>query len=65
MQRDLTVKSKGVEGKNETPFVRMKGDSGTTLKLNVASKAELDNFQIDETFTVKIVKEQQELEPET
>ena len=65
MQRDLTVKSKGVTGKNETPFVVLKGDAGTKLKLMLTDKSQLDEFGIDECFTVKIVVEQQKLEAET
>ena len=63
MQRDFKVVSKGLKGKkNQTPFVTLQTLEGEKLTLHLESKQQLDEFEIDQAFTVKIVEgEQQQL----
>ena len=63
MQRDFKVVSKGLKGKkNQTPFVALQTLEGEKLTLHLESKQQLDQFEIDQAFTVKIVEgEQQQL----
>jgi len=63
LQRDFKVVSKGLKGKkNQTPFVTLQTLEGEKLTLHLESKQQLDQFEIDQAFTVKIVEgEQQQL----
>jgi len=62
MQRDFKVVSKGLKGKNETPFVILVSLENEKLILYLESPAQLTQFEIDQEFTVKIVEgEQQKL----
>jgi hypothetical protein len=63
LQRDFKVVSKGLKGKkNQTPFVTLQTLEGEKLTLHLESKQLLDEFEIDQAFTVKIVEgEQQQL----
>jgi len=63
LQRDFKVVSKGLKGKkNQTPFVTFQTLEGEKLTLHLESKQLLDEFEIDQAFTVKIVEgEQQQL----
>jgi len=59
LQRDFKVVSKGLKGKDETPFVTMVTVEGEKLTLYLESKQQLDQFEIDQEFTVKIVEGEQ------
>jgi hypothetical protein len=62
LQRDFTVVSKGIKGKNKTPFVTLQTLEGEKLTIHLENKQQLDEFQIQQDFTVKIVEgEQQQL----
>ena len=61
MQKDLEVKSKGVSGKDDTPFIAMQGNDGTRLKLILSDESELSQYEIGDIVTMKFVKEQQKL----
>lgn len=61
MQRSLIVKSKGVVGKAEVPYVVLKDDRGTVLNLKLNVESELEDYPIGGILTVKIVNEQQTL----
>ncbi len=55
MERDLKVSSKGLKGKHhEQPFVTMTNDDGEKLELRLEGKELLDNYDIEQEFTVKI-----------
>jgi hypothetical protein len=56
MQRDFKVVSKGLKGKNETPFVILVSLEDEELILYLESPAQLTQFEIDQEFTVKIVE---------
>jgi len=56
MQRDFKVVSKGVKGKNKTPFATLVSLEGEKLTLYLESPAQLAQFEIDQEFTVKIVE---------
>ena len=58
MQRDFKVVSKGLKGKHQIPFVVLVTAEGDKLTLHFLDKKQLDNFRIEQIFTVKIVKEQ-------
>jgi hypothetical protein len=58
LQRDFQVVTKGLKGKNQTPYITLKTAEGEKLTLHLLDKRQLDNFQIEEVFTVKIVQEQ-------
>jgi hypothetical protein len=60
MQRDFKVSSKGLKGKHQTtPFVELRSLEGEKVTLHLESKQQLDDFQIDQEFTVKIGKGEQ------
>lgn len=60
MQRDFKVLCKGLKGQNkDTPFVQFVSEYGEKLEIHVPSRKDLDDFHIEEVFTVKIVQEQQ------
>jgi hypothetical protein len=63
LQRDFKVASKGKKGKkNRRPFVTLENDEGEKLTLYLEAPQQLDQFEIDQEFTVKIVEgEQQQL----
>jgi hypothetical protein len=58
LQRDFKVVSKGLKGKHQTPFVTLITAEGDKLTLHFEDKRQLDNFQIEQIFTVKILQEQ-------
>ena len=60
MQRDFKVVSKGLKGKNKTPFVTLQTLEGEKLTLHLESKTQLDQFEVDQEFTVKIVEGEQQ-----
>jgi len=59
VQRDFKVVSKGLKSKRRTPFVILQSLEGEKLTLHLESQAQLDEFEIDQTFTVKIVEGEQ------
>lgn len=60
MQRDFKVVSKGLKGRNrDTPFVKLVTEYGESLTLHLPDRKSLNEFHIEEVFTVKIVQEQQ------
>lgn len=61
MDRQFKVISKGLVGKNETPQVGLKSEEGDKLTLNLEHKKQLDDYEIEQWITVKILKEQQTL----
>lgn len=61
LQRDFKVVSKGLKGKkNQTPFVILQTLEGEKLMLHLESKQQLNQFEIDQEFTVKIVEGEQQ-----
>lgn len=60
MQRDFKVLCKGLKGRNkDTPFVKLVTEYGETLTLHLPDRKSLNDFHIEEVFTVRIVQEQQ------
>jgi len=62
VQRDFKVLSKGLKGRHQTPFVTLKTVEGEKLTLHFEDKRQLDDFQIEQIFTVKIIQEQTTLQ---
>lgn len=62
MDRTFKVFDKGLSGKKETPTIKFKNDDGERLTLHFPFKKQLGNFEIDEIFTVKVVKAQRTLD---
>jgi hypothetical protein len=60
LQRDFKVVSKGLKGKNHTPYIVLQTLEGEKLTLHLESKTQLDEFEIDQEFTVKIVEGEQQ-----
>jgi len=60
LQRDFKVASKGLKGKHHTPFVTLQTIEGEKLTLHLDVKLQLDQFEIDQQFTVKIVEGEQQ-----
>jgi hypothetical protein len=58
LQRDFKVVSKGLTGKHDTPFVKLVSEYGDKVTWHFSERKELDDFHIEEVFTVKIVQEQ-------
>lgn len=56
IERDFTVTSKGVKGKHQTPYVTFQNADGEKLTIHFESKQNLDDFQIDQEVTIKIVE---------
>jgi len=62
MIRDMKVIDKGLQGKgHNTPFVKLVGEDGSSLKLILDSKSQLDDYQIEDELTVRLNAEQQTL----
>lgn len=62
IDRDFKVVSKGLKGsKKDTPFVLLVTEYGEKLTLHLADRKALQNWHIEEIFTIKIVKEQNTL----
>ena len=62
MQRDFKVVSKGLKGKHLIPFVTLITAEGDKLTLHLVDKLQLADFQIEQIFSVKIVREQTTLD---
>ena len=63
MQRDFKVISKGLKGKNkDTPFVSLVSEYGEKLILHLPDRKQLNDFHIEQIFTVKITQEQNTLD---
>lgn len=59
---DMKVIDKGLCGKGHSdPFIKLVGEHGSSFKVKLGSRAELDHYEIDEIFVVKIINEQQKL----
>lgn len=58
LERDFQVVTKGLKGKNQTPYITLKTAEAEKLTLHLLDKRQLDNFEIEQMFTVKIVQEQ-------
>lgn len=58
LQRDFKVITKGLKGKNQTPYATLKTAEAEKLTLHLLDKRQLDDFQIEQVFTVKILQEQ-------
>lgn len=61
MQKDLEVKSKGLSGKDDKPYVTLQSSDGTKVKLILQAESDLEEYQISDIVTVKFVKEQTQL----
>lgn len=62
LQREFKVISKGLKGKNkDTPFIKLVTEYGETMTLHLTDRRELNEYHIEEVFTVKMVQEQQKL----
>jgi len=62
VQRDFKVVSKGLKGKHDTPFIKLVSEYGDKIVWHFQDRKELNNFHIEEIFTVEIVKEQTTLD---
>jgi len=63
---DMKVVDKGLQGKgHKDPFIKLAAEDGSSLKMMLESRRDLDLFQIEEIYTVKIYTEQQKLSTET
>lgn len=58
MERDFKVVGKGLAGQDEKPQITMKSDQNDKLVLNLDSKKELSDYQMEQILTVKILREQ-------
>jgi len=62
---DMKVVHNGLQGKgNKTAVVKLAGDDGSSLKLILDSRRDLDDYIIGEILTVKVVAEQMKLTEE-
>jgi len=62
---DMKVVHKGLQGKgNKTAVVKLAGDDGSSLKLILDSRRDLDGYMIGEILTVKVAAEQMRLTEE-
>lgn len=62
---DMKVVHKGLQGKgNKTAVLKLAGEDGSSLKLILDSRRDLDNYVIGEILTVKIAAEQMKLTEE-
>ena len=61
MEREFKVIGKGLKGKYETAYVTLKTADGEKMTLHLEGKHLLPQYEIDQHFTVKILKEQQTL----
>lgn len=59
MQRDFTVVSKGKKRRTHKPFITLETEEGEKLTLYLEGPEQLDQFEIDEVYTVKIVEGEQ------
>lgn len=63
MNRDMKVIDKGLQGKDHnTPFVKLFGEDGSTMKIILDSKSQLADYTVEEMLTVRLNKEQTTLE---
>ena len=63
MQRDFKVLSKGLKGRNrDTPFVVLVSEYGEKLVIHVADRKTLNEYHIEEIFTLELTKEQTTLD---
>ena len=63
MQRDFKVLSKGLKGRNrDTPFVVLVSEYGEKLIIHVPDRKTLNDYHIEEIFTVNVTKEQTKLD---
>ena len=62
MLKDMKVIDKGLQGKgHKIPFIKLVGEDGSTLKLVLESKSQLDDYQIEDELTIRLNQEQQKL----
>lgn len=62
---DMKVVHKGLQGKgNKTAVLKLAGDDGSSLKLILDSRRDLDGYTIGEILTVKVAAEQMRLPTE-
>ncbi len=54
MQRDFKVVELSLKGKHKTPTVALTTVDGERLTLKLESRQQLDDFEIDQEFTVRI-----------
>jgi hypothetical protein len=55
IDRDFKVSAKGLKGKShDKPFVVLANKDGERFEIHLETKQMLDQFQIDEEFTVRI-----------
>ena len=59
MERSFRVSSKGLKGKNKTPFVILSNNDAEKLELHLEAKTQLDEFQIEDEFTFKLTPTKQ------
>ena len=60
LQRDFVVISKGLRGKGKKPCVIFESEDGEKLTLFLENEDLLDEFDIRQEFTFKLVKGEQE-----
>jgi hypothetical protein len=64
LQRDFRVVSKALKGKGRDPTIILENGDGEKLTLKLEDEVHLKSFEINQAFTVKLVKaEQQHIQP--
>ena len=62
MEVDMKVIDKGLKGKGHSvAFVKLVSEDGSALTMILDSRSQLNEFELEDIYTVKIVQEQQKL----
>lgn len=58
MERDFRVVSKGLKGKHDTPLIKLISEYGDKITFHLSDRKKLNNYHIEQIFTVEMSQEQ-------